>query len=251
MGIGIGICASVERARWSHWDDTVALTPRSYVDAVQRAGAFALVLAPDDAVAEAPDDLLDRIDGLILAGGAVGRRVDVGAAPHPMTGETRLERDRFELALAHRALERGIAVLGICRGGQMLNVALGGTLHQHLPEVVGDERHLETPGSFSEHEVELEPGSLAARAAEAERIAVKSHHHQAVDELGEGLRATGHALPDGIVEAIESTEHEFALGVLWHPEVDQRSRIVSALVDRITPRVASDHGVGSPQARHA
>ena len=78
-----------------------------------------------------------------------------------------------------------------------------------------------------------------------------SHHHQAVDELGEGLRATGHALPDGIVEAIESTEHEFALGVLWHPEVDQRSRIVSALVDRITPRVASDHGVGSPQARHA
>ena len=240
MGIGIGICASVERARWSHWDDTVALTPRSYVDAVQRAGAFALVLAPDDAVAEAPDDLLDRIDGLILAGGADIDPATYGAAPHPMTGETRLERDRFELALAHRALERGIAVLGICRGGQMLNVALGGTLHQHLPEVVGDERHLETPGSFSEHEVELEPGSLAARAAEAERIAVKSHHHQAVD-----------ALPDGIVEAIESTEHEFALGVLWHPEVDQRSRIVSALVDRITPRVASDHGVGSPQARHA
>ena len=251
MSIGIGICAAVERARWSHWEDVVALTPRSYVEAVQRAGALPLVLPPDDTAAEAPDDLLDRIDGLILAGGADIDPATYGAAPHPMTGESRPERDRFELALAYRALERGIPVLGICRGGQMLNVACGGTLHQHLPEVVGSERHLETPGTFAEHEVELEPGSLAARAAEAERIAVKSHHHQGVDELGDGLKATGHALPDGNVEAIESTEHDFALGVLWHPEVDARSKIVAALIAAITPRVASGHGVRSPQARHA
>jgi putative glutamine amidotransferase len=251
MSVGIGICAAVEQARWSHWDSPAVLTPRAYVDAVQRADAHALVLPPDDAAAEAPDDLLDRIDGLILAGGADIDPGSYGAVPHPKTGESRPDRDRFELALTHRALERGIPVLGICRGGQMLNVALGGTLHQHLPEIVGDDHHLETPGTFSEHEVELEPGSLAARAVEAERTTVKSHHHQAVDELGEGLKATGHALPDGIVEAIESTEHDFALGVLWHPEVDERSKIIAALVGAAHPRVASDHGAGSPQTRHA
>jgi putative glutamine amidotransferase len=240
VSVAIGICAAVERARWSHWDDHVALAPRTYVDAVQAAGAIALVLPPDDAVAEAPDELLDRIEGLILAGGADIDPATYGAAPDPHTGETRPERDRFELALVHRALERAVPVLGICRGGQMLNVACGGTLHQHLPDVVGDKHHLETPGAFSEHEVELEPGSLAARAAGAQRIVVKSHHHQAVDELGEGLKATGHALPDGIVEAVEHGGHDFALGVLWHAEADARSKIVAALVRAAQPRVASN-----------
>jgi putative glutamine amidotransferase len=240
VSVAIGICAAVERARWSHWDDHVALTPRSYVEAVQRADGLPLLLPPDDAAAEAPDDLLDRIDALILAGGADVDPASYGAAPHERTGEPRPERDRFELALAHRALERGMPVLGICRGGQMLNVACGGTLIQHVPDVVGHEGHLEAPGEFSEHEVELEPGSLAARAAGAERIDVESHHHQGVDELGEGLRATGRSLPDGLVEAVESTEHDFALGVLWHPEVDQRSRIVAALVGAARPRVPSD-----------
>ena len=239
MSVAIGICAAVERARWSHWDDYVALTPRSYVDAVQRAGALPLVLPPDDEAAENPDDLLDRIDGLILAGGADIDPASYGAKPHPKTGEGRPERDRFELALAHRAMERGIPVLGICRGGQMLNVACGGTITQDLPEALGHNHHLETPGTFSEHEVELEPGSLAARAAGATRINAKSHHHQGVDELGETLIATGHALPDGIVEALESTEHDFALGVLWHPEADERSKIVAALVGAARPRVAS------------
>lgn len=240
VSIAIGICAAVERARWSHWDDEVALTPLSYVRAVQAAGGVPLVLPPDDAVAEEPDALLDRLDGLMLAGGADVDPASYGATPHPATGATRPERDRFELGLAHRAIERGIPVLGICRGGQLLNVACGGTLHQHLPEVVGDDRHLETPGTFSEHEVELEPGSLVARAAGATRISVKSHHHQGVDEVGEGLTATGHALPDGLPEALESTDHDFALAVLWHPEVDQRSKIIGALVGAARPQVASN-----------
>lgn len=239
MTTTIGICAAVERARWSHWDDEIAFTPLSYVAAVQRAEGLPLVLPPDDTAAETPDPLLDKVDGLILAGGADVDPASYGAAPDPRTGATHPERDRFELGLAHRALERGIPLLGICRGGQMLNVACGGTLLQHLPDVVGDDHHLEVPGTFSEHEVELEPGSLAARAVGAPRTTVKSHHHQAVDELGEGLRATGHALPDGVVEAVESPAHAFALGVLWHPEADTRSKIVNALVAAARSPVAS------------
>lgn len=239
MNPAIGICAAVEQARWSHWDDRVALTPWPYVEAVQRAGGLPLILPPDDEAAEKPDPLLDRIDGLILAGGADVDPASYGAASHERTGATRPERDRFELGLAHRAIERGIPVLGICRGAQMLNVACGGTLHQHLPEIVGDDHHLETPGTFSEHEVELEQGSLAARAAGATRIHVKSHHHQGVGDLGEGLAASGHALPDGIVEAVESGDRDFVLGVLWHPEVDQRSKIITALIGAARTRVGS------------
>jgi putative glutamine amidotransferase len=239
MSVAIGICATLVRARWSHWDDWAALTPRSYVTAVQAAGGLPLILPPDDEAAETPDPLLDKVDGLILAGGADVDPATYGAKPHERTGETVPERDRFELALAHRALERGIPLLGICRGGEMLNVACGGTLLQHLPDVVGHDGHLEQPGTFSEHEVELEPGSLAARAAGAERTTVMSHHHQAVDELGEGLRATGRSIPDGVVEAIESEAHDFALGVIWHPEADERSEIVAALVGAARAGVAS------------
>jgi putative glutamine amidotransferase len=236
----IGICAAVERARWSHWDAEVALVPRSYVSAVQLAGGLALILAPDDEVAENPGELLDKVDGLMLIGGADVDPASYGAVPSPHTGATRPERDRFELALAYGAMERNLPLLGICRGGQMVNVACGGTLIQHLPDVVGDDHHLPAPGEFAEHEVELESGSLAARAAGASRIAVRSHHHQAVDELGEGLKATGHALPDAVVEAIEHPGHDFTLGVLWHPEADERSKIVAALVRAAQPRVASN-----------
>lgn len=235
----IGICAAVERARWSHWDDEAALVPLAYLTAVQLAGGLPLIVAPDDEVAEHPAELLDQLDALILIGGADVDPATYGAAPDPRTGATRPERDRFELALAYGAMERNLPLLGICRGGQMVNVACGGTLIQHLPDVVGDDHHLETPGTFSEHEVELESGSLAARAAGADRIVVRSHHHQAVGELGEGLKATGHALPDAIVEAVEAPDHAFTLGVLWHAEADERSKIIAALVGAAKPRVAS------------
>jgi putative glutamine amidotransferase len=215
------------------------MMPRNYVTAVQVAGALALLLPPDDAAAQAPDFLLDRIDALILAGGSDVDPATYGARPHPETSVSSPERDRFELGLAHRALERGLPVLGICRGMELLNVARGGTLIQHLPDVVGHDDHRHTPGAFGDHEVRLEPGSLAARAAGGEQITVKSHHHQGVDVLGEGLAESGWSIPDRVVEAVELPDLDFALGVLWHPEEDGRSLVVAALVDAARARVGA------------
>jgi putative glutamine amidotransferase len=228
----IGICTAVERASWGGWTDVPCnLSPRSYSLAVQDAGGMALLLPPDDAVAERPDELLDLIDGLMLAGGSDLDPTSYGARRHPETHVTWPERDRFELALAYGAIERDIPVLGICRGMQMLNVACGGTLDQHLPDRVGHEGHRYTAGAFSDHEVRLEDGTLAARAVGAATTAVKSHHHQGVDELGEGLAASGWSSAEGIVEAIELEGKAYALGVLWHPEEDERSRVVGSLVE--------------------
>jgi putative glutamine amidotransferase len=227
----IGICAAIESARWAAWEVEVNLSPRTYSHAVQRAGGLALILPPDDVVAESPDELLDMLDGLILAGGSDIDPASYGAKPHPETRNTRPERDRFELALGTRALERDMPVLGICRGMEMLNVIQGGTLDQHL----GLELHRHTPGAFVDHGVRLEAGSLAARVVGDERTEVKSAHHQGLDELGEGVIASGYA-DDGIVEAIELPERSFAVGVLWHPEEDERSRVVGALVEEARSR---------------
>jgi putative glutamine amidotransferase len=227
----IGICAAIERVRWGVWDQEVTMAPRSYATAVQRAGGVALILPPDPLAADDPDVFLDRVDALILAGGADVDPASYGAEPDPHTKGTWPERDAFELALARRALDREMPVLGICRGMQMLNVALGGTLVQHLPDLVGHEDHRHTPGTFGDHDVRLEPGSLAARAAGGDRVSVKSHHHQGADRIGEGLVVTGWSVPDDVVEAIELPGREFALGVLWHPEEDVRDRVVGALVE--------------------
>ena len=184
----IGICTAIERARWSYWDTEAYLLDRNYVDAVQAAGGIALMLPPD---AEAdPDEILDVLDGLILAGGADIDPATYGAEPHAMTSGMRPERDAFEIALAGRALERDIPFLGICRGMQVMNVARGGTLRQHLPDEVGHEDHRRTPGSFdgADHDVRLADASLAARAAGEVDHATKSHHHQGIAALGERLR---------------------------------------------------------------
>lgn len=230
MTVAVGILAAVEQVRWGAWDETVVMVSRSYATAVQATGALALVLPPDDAAAKAPDALLDRVDALILAGGSDVDPASYGARPHSETSGSRAERDRFELGLVHRALERELPLLGVCRGMQMLCVAVGGTIVQHLPDVVGHEDHRTTPGSFGSHAVRLEPSSRVARAVGAERLEVKSHHHQGVDELGLAV-ASGWSASDGIVEAVELPDHRFALGVLWHPEEEVGSRIVHALVD--------------------
>jgi putative glutamine amidotransferase len=232
----IGICAALERARWGAWDTLVLLSPRNYSLAVQRQGAIAVMLSPDDAVAEEPDQLLDMLDGLILAGGSDVDPRTYGAEPHPETRGTNPDRDRFEMALARAALERDMPVLGICRGMQMLNVACGGTLEQHID---GVDTHRHTPGSFGDHEVELDADSLAARAAGGERVAVKSHHHQGLGRVGEGLRVAGRSAEDGLIEAIEVPERQFALGVLWHPEEDEQSRVIGALVEEARARAAA------------
>jgi putative glutamine amidotransferase len=212
---------------------------------VQAAGGLAFLLPPDDEAAEHPAELLDRLDGLMLAGGRDVDPLSYGARPDPETGEPSPERDRFELALATAALDRDLPLLGVCRGMQMLNVACGGTLVQHLEgELCARHRH--TPGVFSDHDVVLEPGSLAARAAGGERVAVRSHHHQALGELGEGLVATGRSPEDGIVEAVELPAKRFALGVLWHPEEDAASGVIGTLV-----RAAGARAVTLPQAPSA
>ena len=235
----IGICAAVERVRREPWDEVVNMVQRTYTKAVQRTGSLALVLPPDDAVVESPDLLLDRIDGLLLAGGSDVDPASYGAEAHPESGRTWPDRDRFEIALAVRAIDRGIPVLGACRGMQILNVARGGTLQQHLPDVIGSDRHRHTPGQFSDHEVTLEPGSLAARAAGTERTGVKSHHHQGIGELGEGLVATGTSPEDGVIEALELPGEPYVLGVLWHPEEDEASGVIASLVEAARTEVGA------------
>ena len=192
------------------------------------------MIPPDPEFEREPDQVLDLVDALILAGGNDIDPSTYGAEPHPETHSTVAERDDSELALARRAWERDMPVLGICRGMQLLNVARGGTLLQHLPDEVGHAEHRINPGSFdgADHDVRLDPGSLAARAAGEEVHVTKSHHHQGVDVVGEGLQVTGHsALEDGLPEAVEAPDRRFVLGVQWHPEADETSTVIAALVD--------------------
>ncbi len=233
----IGICAMVERANWTVWRDIeVNVSQRTYSNGVAEAGGLPLILPPDEASTESPEQLLDLLDGIVFAGGADIDPAAYGAEPGPETKGVRPERDSFEVALASGALERDLPVLGICRGMQLLNVACGGTLNQHLADA---ETHIHTPGTFSDHDVRLDPGSLAARVVGAERISVRSHHHQGVERLGDGLIATGWADPGETVEAIEMPHRRWALGILWHTEEERRSPVLAALTAEAAKEVVA------------
>jgi putative glutamine amidotransferase len=218
-----------ERARWSFWDQSAHLVADTYVASVQRTGAAAVLLPIDR---RAPLALLERIDALLLIGGSDVDPSMYGAEPDPALEATYPDRDEFEIALLRGALERELPVLGICRGMHLVNVALGGSLNQDLRDEHGAHPHRRVLGSFegTEHTVTLAPGSLVAEAAGEEAHLVRCHHHQAIAKLGDGLVASGRSA-DGVVEAIESAEGRWLLGVQWHPEADERSRLFSALHD--------------------
>jgi len=228
----VGIVTALEQARWGVWDSPAALSPVGYTNAVQRAGGLALLIPPDPQLVKDPDEMLDLLDGLLLAGGSDIGPSRYGRTPHPETSGIVPERDAVELALASGAFERDLPVLGICRGMQVINVARGGTLVQHLPDLVGHGDHRRNPGSFdgSEHDVTLDPGSLAARATGEHLHVTMSHHHQGVEVIGEGLVVTGRSTLDDLPEAIEAPARTYVLGVQWHPEIDQGSTVVASLV---------------------
>jgi gamma-glutamyl-gamma-aminobutyrate hydrolase PuuD len=221
----VGITTYLTRAAWDAWDLDVALVPSSYVRAVVRSGGTPLLVPPGASI----DETLDAVAGLIFSGGSDIDPQLYGAAAHAETGGVVRERDDFELALMRAALARDLPVLAICRGSQVLNVALGGRLEQHVPDRVGTNVHKETSGSFAEHNVEVLPGTRLATLLSG-RPGVKSHHHQGLGELAGSLREAARA-PDGTVEAIEDSNRRFALGVLWHPEEGDDLALFGALVE--------------------
>ncbi len=228
----IGICTALEKARWGVWDLPAALLPLNYIGAVQRAGGLVVLLPPDEQLVEEPGEALGMLDGLIMAGGADIDPASYGAQAEEHTINTVPERDRFEIALARAAIERDLPLLGICRGMQLLNVACGGTLLQHLPDRLGHGEHRRVVGTFegAEHDVELQDGTLAANAAGERVHSTRSHHHQGVDCLGAGLVVSGVSAMDQLPEAIEVPGKTFTLGVQWHPEADPDSSIIDSLV---------------------
>ena len=227
----VGITTYVVPARWGSWDQEAALVPVDYVRAVEQAGARALLVPPS---VDGVQEVLDAVDGLIFSGGADLDPELYGQEPHAETSGIERERDDGELALLEGALARDMPVLAICRGSQVLNVARGGDLVQHLPEVVGDEKHKHTPGAFADHDVTIDASTRLGELL-GERAPVKSHHHQGFGRLGEGLRVSAHA-EDGTIEAVEDPERRFALGVLWHPEAGEDQKLFEELV-----RVAADY----------
>jgi putative glutamine amidotransferase len=221
----IGISTYREQARWGSWDVPAVLLPASYADAVAGCGGEP-VLLPTGAVSA---EVAGRLDGLVLAGGADIDPARYGRAAGPRTTVLRPERDEAELAVLRAALDRDLPLLAICRGMQLLNVALGGDLVQHLPDVPGTAAHRPGDGVFARRQVTTAPGTrLAALLGPA--APADCHHHQALGRVAEGLTPSAWA-EDGVLEGVEAVGHRFCLGVQWHPEAGEDRRLFGALVD--------------------
>jgi putative glutamine amidotransferase len=221
----IGVTTYLTPATFGVWEEDAALVPAAYVRAVEKAGGRPLLVPPST---DAIDETLDALDGLLFSGGSDLDPELYGQDAHAETNGVVPERDKGELELLQAALERDMPVLAVCRGSQVLNVALGGDLVQHLPDVVGDEKHKHTPGVFADHDVDVLPGTRVHRIL-GDRAPVKSHHHQGYGRLGEGLREAARA-EDGTLEAVEDPSRRFTLGVLWHPEAGEDFALFEALV---------------------
>ena len=216
----IGICAAYETAAWSFWKQPAAIVSSTYINKVCDAGGLGIGLIPHPAVLSYPWLILNRIDGLLLIGGADLEPSSYGRQRTERTEATAPDRDAFELALAQAALAADLPVLGICRGLQILNVAAGGTLHQHLLDE-GYAQHRPSPGRLDHqtfHDIDVNPGTLAAHMTGAGVSRVNSHHHQGISTVGQGAVVTARSLPDGLPEALEWPQSRYALGVQWHPE---------------------------------
>jgi gamma-glutamyl-gamma-aminobutyrate hydrolase PuuD len=223
----IGITAYAQDAKWGVWHLPAVLIPLAYVDAVEGAGGRAVLIPPTEVGVE---ETLAALDGVIFSGGADVDPSRYGAEPHPETDTPQTRRDAGEMALLQAALERDMPVLAICRGFQLLNVARGGDLVQHLPEEVGHDDHKQVPGEFAVHPVEVKEGTRLASIV-GERSDVTSHHHQALGRLGEGLVETAWAA-DGTLEAVEDPSQRFTVGVQWHPEAGEDAALIEALVEQ-------------------
>jgi putative glutamine amidotransferase len=241
----IGITTYVEPASWALWRDVpAALVPHAYVRQVADAGGLPLLVPPlpADATAEDVRAVLDRLDGLILAGGVDVEPARYGAEPHPSVQAARPDRDGSELGLAVESAGTDLPVLGVCRGMQVMAVAAGGVLDQHLPDIVGTDAHSPEPGVYGRHEVRIDPASRLGRVL-GERVDVATYHHQGVG-THPGLAATAWA-DDGLLEAFEDTEAVFRVGVQWHPEVGDDPRLFEALVAAAAARQAGRAGRAS------
>lgn len=219
----IGLTTYLEQAKQGVWDVRAAFLPQQYFDSVTASGGIAVLLPPQPDPDAAAAAVLDGLDGLILTGGLDVQPELYGAERHPLTDPARPDRDAWELALFRGAEERRMPVLAICRGLQLVNVARGGTLHQHLPEALGTERYRIGGGVFAVNEVVVDEGSRLAGLVGTGGLDVHSYHHQGVDRLGDGLVVTART-DDGLVQAFESDGDGYLVGVQWHPEENREDR---------------------------
>lgn len=228
----IGLTTYLEQAQTGVWDVQASFLPKVYFEAVTKAGGIAILLPPQPVDAEIAAQVLDGLDGLIITGGKDVDPARYGQEPHPETDTPRRDRDAWEDALLAVAIEKELPFLGICRGAQVLNVALGGTLFQHLPDVLGTNRYGLGEGNFAVNEVAVDGGTtLAGVLGDTAPIDVKSYHHQAIDRVGDGLVVTARS-DDGTVQAVELPTVPFGVAVQWHPEQDPEDiRLFEGLVD--------------------